>query len=224
MHPRKASFFRNVIVALVGLLWFASGSYAHPHVFVDGGVEFTVDEKSVLNRITVTWRYDAFETMFILTDLGILSVDSTGFTPAERTIVEENLSQFSDDFDGSVHLSAGVSPLSLGWPRDLQARMVGDRLEISFVRDLDEPHSMAGSEVSAAFYEKTYFFAFKMTDLPSLSNSSEACTIDFQPFSASEATHALQTTLESLSREDTPADNEVGSLFADRAIVSCNTV
>ncbi|MEM9369716.1 MAG: DUF1007 family protein, partial [Pseudomonadota bacterium] len=35
---------------------------AHPHVFVEGGVSFVLDDEGALAALEVTWRYDLFET------------------------------------------------------------------------------------------------------------------------------------------------------------------
>ena len=48
---------------------------SHPHVFVDGGVDFVFDEKNLLSALLITWLYEEFETLYILSSYG-MSVDS----------------------------------------------------------------------------------------------------------------------------------------------------
>ena len=43
----------------------------HPHVFVDGGVDFVMRDGTVLEALEVTWLYDPFETLYILASLGV---------------------------------------------------------------------------------------------------------------------------------------------------------
>lgn len=214
----RASIFLGVVLA-----WGAP-AYTHPHVFIDGGVEFVIDSETRLHKVIVTWRYDALETLFILTEMGLVSTGEDGFTTSERQLVEERLGRFPDDFDGSVHLTAAHSSLALEWPKDLEARLVGDRLEITFVRDLREPYLLAGNEVSAAFYERTYFFAFSMTDLPRTSGPEHNCKTEFVPFTPGTATQEIQETLAKLGREETPASGNVGYIFADVATLSCDRI
>jgi ABC-type uncharacterized transport system substrate-binding protein len=210
------------ILALIGsLLIWATAASSHPHVFLDGGVVFIVDDDAMLRDVAVTWRYDAFETLYILTDMGFASAPENDFSPAERTRVEERLSYFADDFDGSVHLTAGTVKLELEWPRDLSARMVGDRLEITFYRKLVEPLSLAQQEVTAEFYERTYFYALSMTDQAQTSGTARECAVEFIPFVPAEATQNMLEALAQLDREETPDNTDIGSYFADKAIVSC---
>ena len=57
---------------------------SHPHVFVDGGVDFVFDEENLLSALLMTWLYDEFESLYILSSYG-MSVNSEGaLTEADR--------------------------------------------------------------------------------------------------------------------------------------------
>ena len=53
---------RRALCAAVALAP-ALPAQAHPHVFVDGGVDFVLGAGAVLEALEVTWRYDEFETL-----------------------------------------------------------------------------------------------------------------------------------------------------------------
>lgn len=203
-------------------LLLATGARAHPHIFIDGGVVFVFQDDDRLNGIIVTWRYDPFESLFMLSDMGVVPVTGSGFTEDERRIVETALSEFPSDFDGSAHLSVADEAIMLDWPRDLKARMVGDQLEVSFTRDLLSPLSVGKAPILVEFYEKTYFFAFNLTDDPDFIGDKGRCSGSIDKFLMSAETESLSDTLALLSREETPQDNNVGIKFADRLEVRCN--
>lgn len=219
--PRTPRRLDTRLAALAIAASLAQPAGAHPHVFVDGGIDFTFGPGGRLEAIRVTWRYDAFETLYMLTEMGVMPTGDQGFTEDERRAVEAELSVFADDFDGSAHLSIDGAPLALAWPTDVSARMAGDRLEMSFTRTLETPVALGAETLSVAFYERTYFFAFSLTDPPGFSGDGGACRADIAPFEPSSLTAELQATLAKLSREEVPEDENVGAVFADRMTVTC---
>lgn len=212
---------RALLSATFGVIAWALPLGAHPHVFMDGGIDFAFDSAANLHGITVTWIYDPFETLYMLSDMGVTPSGPEGFTDAERQIVEANLSEFPADFDGSAHLSIGAEPVALGWPMHLTAKMRGERLALTFTRALDVPLPVAGRELTAAFYERTYFFDFSLTEDSQITGDGGLCAATRDPFKASEETAEMQQALAKLSREESPADSNVGAQFADRVVVTC---
>ncbi|MGY3436650.1 MULTISPECIES: DUF1007 family protein [unclassified Marinovum] len=218
-HLRAAR--RALLSATLGVFAMVLPLGAHPHVFIDGGIDFAFDGTANLQGITVTWIYDPFETLYMLSEMDVTPSGPDGFTDEERQIVEANLSDFPADFDGSAHLSIGAEPVALGWPSDLTAQMRGERLALTFTRTLDVPLPMDGRALTAAFYERTYFFDFSLTEDSKITGSGDLCSATRDPFKASEKTAEMQQALAKLSREESPADSNVGAQFADRVVVTC---
>ena len=52
---------------------------SHPHVFVDGGVDFVFEEEYLLSALLITWVYYEFEFLYILSSNG-MSVNSQGIS------------------------------------------------------------------------------------------------------------------------------------------------
>lgn len=212
------------LLALVITLGTAPiSTVAHPHVFVDGGVDFIFDDTGAsLQTVSVTWRYDAFETLFMLSNMGVSPEPGQDFSPDDRRRAEAMLSEFAPDFDGSAHLTVAGVPVALEWPRDLSARMVGDRLEVSFLRDLAAPLASAGPlRIDVGFYERTYYFAFSLTDAPTFENAQDRCSITIALFEDTEQTAEMRAALARLSREEEPENSTAGAVFADRMVVQC---
>jgi len=208
---------------LLGLIGFltAPAAWAHPHVFVDGGVDFVLRDGATLEAVEVIWLYDEFETLYTLSAAELeLRSDGT-LAEEDRLALAALLSDWPDDFDGSAHLSVGDDPVALGWPQDLEVQLLDGRLEVTFTRALQEPLDLRTSALEVAFYESTYFFAFTITYPPKVLGAAAACATEVIPFNPDIEATALQTTLFALSREETPTDNNVGALFADRIRLQC---
>jgi len=194
---------------------------AHPHVFVDGGVDFVFGTDGKLVALNVAWHYDAFETLYILASHDLTLNTDGGLDEADRLALVKYRSEWPEDFDGSAHLSVDQVPVALEWPAGLDAHIIDGRLRITFRRELSSPLSLSGVQAELAFYESTYFFAFSITEPPKLLGTSGDCKAEVVTFDPSAENAELRSTLSKLGREETPAIANVGSLFADRISLSC---
>jgi ABC-type uncharacterized transport system substrate-binding protein len=212
---------RLAIGILAAELIAAAPVAAHPHVFVDGGVDFVMRDHMVFEALEVTWLFDEFETLYTLSSAGIGLNDDGGLDEADRLELVRHLSDWPDDFDGSAHLSVDGAAIALAWPTGLDARLIEGRLEMTFTRRLEAPISLSEQRVEVALYESTYFFAFSITNTPLIANGSDDCAARVVPFEADDQSAALQSTLYELGREETPDIENVGALFADRIVLQC---
>ncbi|MEM6589754.1 MAG: DUF1007 family protein [Pseudomonadota bacterium] len=211
------------IMCLSAMAWLtiANPAQAHPHVFVDGGVDFRFDDEAQLTSLQVTWLYDEFETLYILANNDLdLTLDGT-LSEADRLVLEQKFSEWPEDFDGSAHLTHEGAPVALGWPSDPQVQVIDGRIQAVFDRTLESPLALTGETLELAFYESTYFFAFKITNSPQLFGTTQ-CIADMIPFTADPGDSFLLAKLASLSREEIPENENVGRLFADRIALTCN--
>lgn len=220
MIPPGPSLSRVLLVAALPLAPVPPAA-AHPHVFVDGGVDFVFGEGTRLEALRVTWLFDPFETLYTLAAVGVIPDEAGRLAPKDRQRLIEDLGDWPDDFDGSVHLSSGAAEIGLGWPRDLDVRLVEGRLEMTFSRRLASPLDLRGGSAEVAFYEATYFYAFSITKRPVLDGADDRCAARTIPFDPDPTLAALQTTLSALGREEAPEIEDVGALFADRIVVTC---
>lgn len=209
-------------MALVSVSFIiAPALWAHPHVFVDGGVNFVFGTDNRLKALKVTWRYDPFETLYILSSHEMSLNDAGGLDEEDRLRLVQLRSNWPDDFDGSAHLSINGQDIPTAWPSDLDAHLVDGRLEMTFYRALEAPIDLTGTFAQVAFYESTYFFAFDLTDPPVLIGQNPNCTTQNIPYDPRSEDPALLQALAKLSREEKPDVKDVGSLFADRITLEC---
>jgi ABC-type uncharacterized transport system substrate-binding protein len=209
------------VPVLCGVIALSAGpAVGHPHVFVDGGVNFVFEDNSLV-ALDVTWLYDDFETLYMLSSYN-LSLNANGeLDEVDRRTLVRHRSNWPSDFDGSAHLSVGGQPASLQWPKDLNAQIVDGRLRVTFRRYLDEPVGLTGLAAEVAFYESTYFYAFAITEQPLLIGSGSRCNEEVLKYDLTAQDQQMQATLSRLSREETPAMADVGALFADRIVMIC---
>jgi ABC-type uncharacterized transport system substrate-binding protein len=220
IFKRLRTVLRRIFLPAVFPL-FASPLAAHPHVFVDGGVNFVVNDKGQLEALQVTWLYDAFETLYILSSYE-MSLKATGtLDEADRQRLVRLRSDWPADFDGSSHISMAGARVALDRPRDMDAQLVDGRLKMTFTRHLRTPVDMKDASLEVAVYEATYFYAFAVTDDPLLLGETAGCDTDVIPFNPDTQDKVLQATLAKLGREETPDIEGVGAFFADRIVLKC---
>ncbi|QPH55996.1 DUF1007 family protein [Pontivivens ytuae] len=211
---------RNIGLALGALA--AAPAFAHPHVFIDGGVDFVLREGAVLEALEVTWLYDEFETLYILSSYDISLNDEGGLDEADRQQLVGQQREWPEDFEGTAHLTVEGEDIALERPSALGARLVEGRLELTFTRQLERPIALEQKDVELAFYEATYFYALSIANAPQLLGEPGGCAAQVVPFEPDTQLAALEMTLFELGREETPAIENVGALFADRIALRCD--
>ncbi|MEM1237563.1 MAG: DUF1007 family protein [Pseudomonadota bacterium] len=199
----------------------AGTATAHPHVFIDGGIDFIVSQSNVLEAVKVTWRFDEFETLYAMSANSIAKGANEQLSGIEVARLALFMTAASNEPVQSAHLTLGNEALPLSAADDFSATLVDNRLEVTFVRPLMEPISIDGRVVEASFHEATYFYAFSLTDPSELIGDQGDCSASTVQFEADKETEELKEVLSSLGREETPDIENVGALFADRITVTC---
>jgi ABC-type uncharacterized transport system substrate-binding protein len=218
-QPKTRAF--AVLASVLGLAVVpAHDASAHPHIFVDGGVDFVMGPQNMLQRLNVTWRYDPFETLYILSAYSLQPNAEGELDEEDSLYLAQERSAWPDDFQGASHVSADGAPVQLKRPTGFEARLNQGRLEISFARDLETPVSLSESEVSVAVYESTYYYAFSVTDAPAFIGGA-TCQADVIPFSPDGQDASMLAMLATLGREEVPEVENVGADFADRIALTC---
>lgn len=198
----------------------------HPHVFVGGGAHFGLNEEGQLSRLHVSWIYDTYASLYLLSYVqadkdgdGVLTEEEKGRILADQT-------QWPDDFAGDSYLSAGGARIELGKPVDADARILEDgRVEVSFDRLVDAPFRPTAAEPAVVkLYDPTFYYAYEVSAQPEIrGRGAEGCSAVHEPYDpAAPGLAALRTELSALGRDETPDQEDVGALFADKLILSCD--
>ena len=220
----ESTFLKSIklisTLALLLLLSFPRVE-AHPHVFVDGGLSFSLNEKVELRALHITWLFDEFETLYLLSSTKIKLTDDGKLPPEAWDALRSEIGTWPASFSGSAHLSVAGKPIALEYPVGFKVRMVNTRLELTFTRSLPQPLPLLGIQLNAAFYESSFFYDFSITQPPVFFGDTGDCIADVISFSPDDQSAKVRSKLLDLSREEDAGIPNVGALFADRIIVQC---
>lgn len=212
---------RHLILLLLPFLGLPAPAAAHPHVFVDAAVGFRV-EGTELSSLRVSWVYDEF-TSLILFDILSLDADGDGLlNDADLARVVEGETDWPDDYNGDIYLEAGGRQVALGRPMNASAEMPDDRIIVHFDLPLSAPLDLTDGPAILRLYDPNYYYAYTVTVRTGPMFEAGACAATVTPFEPDETTSALQDQLAALSREEFPEQENVGRLFADEVVLTCD--
>jgi ABC-type uncharacterized transport system substrate-binding protein len=211
--------------ALAALALSTAPALAHPHIFIDTGLEVILDDQGRADAVRVVWVYDDFYSLVMLQDRG-LDPDGDGKLTQEE---EASLSGFDmdwdPDFQGDLYLlDKGEVPVALGRPHHWSARVEQGRIVSVHVRDLVTPLKVTDDPLVLQVYDPTYYSAYTILGTPLLSGpGAAACSVQvFEPdlTAAQEELQAMlqEYTADQSTEMDFPA---VGANFAEEARVTC---
>jgi len=216
---------RRIWLGAAAVLMMLGGerASAHPHVFLDGGAHFIFDDQGRLSAIRVIWEYDAFATLFILETLEV-DGDADGVLTEEETAkVLADQMTWEGGFEGDSYLWHANTKLSLAGPENGTASLTESRLTVTFERALETPIDPGAHEVLVKLYDPTYYFAYFATHEPRIEGQApETCRARIELFEPDSSLAALQSSLSLLETDETPEQEDVGALFADRIVMLCD--
>ncbi len=212
---------RRFLFILLPFLGVTGQAAAHPHVFVDAEVGFDTNASRLLS-LHIAWKYDEFTTLALF-DILDLDADGDGVLNDEDLAkVASGETDWPEDYNGDVYLDADRRPIKLAKPTNASAKMRGDRIVVRFDLPLNEPLDLSFESAILRLYDPTYYYAYTATGIIDPAAGSSPCRATIVPFEADAATAALQKQLAALSREEMPEQANVGRLFADEIMLTCN--
>ena len=204
----------------------AGPALAHPHVFIDTGLEIAFDEQGRAAVVQVVWVYDEFYSMMAIADYGF-DADFTGsLTEAERAELTAIYSNWQPGYAGDLYPEQGGAPLDLSAPFDFLADYSEGRIIITHRRSLAEPVRLDEIPLVLKVYDPSYYTAYTIAAAPQLSGGATCEARVLRP-DFSYAEEQLQSALDELmgSSEmafdleyDFPA---IGADFAEEVQVTC---
>jgi ABC-type uncharacterized transport system substrate-binding protein len=213
----RAPALASLAFAALGL---AAPAAAHPHVFVDAGVDFVLGASGKVERIRVTWVYDDLFSLYLLQELGVDPAAPPG--EAARAAIVKDQSDWHPEFSGDSFVTAGGEAVPLSRPLNVTGDVVNNRVVTSHERTLGTPVDPRAVEVVAEIYDPVYFVAYAVVGPTRVEGpGAEACSAALIPFQATDGLVALQNELLTLGLDQTPEDQTVGRLFAERVRLTC---
>ncbi|MBE0454597.1 MAG: DUF1007 family protein [Roseovarius sp.] len=206
---------RLALAALIAALPVSQAG-AHPHVFVDVALGFADDGAGNLTGVEVTWTYDDFFSLLILTDMG-LDPDGDGVLTEEELVRLKgfDLAEWPEGFEGDLYIHAGEEKIALDHPVPTDVRLEEGRIVATHTRSFG-PVLAEGLQVDP--YDPTYYVAYTLAGPVTLPSG---CAYTIQEPDLDESQRAFRDMLAQMTAEEQFAGVEVGNLFSETMVISC---
>ncbi|WP_371226164.1 DUF1007 family protein [Roseovarius sp. 2305UL8-3] len=209
--------------ALLMMLALAYGpASAHPHIFVDTKTGFHVNEDGLLTGLEISWTYDPFTTLFLF---DVLDLDRDGdgeLNDEDYAAILRGETEWADDYVGDIYLEVNKKVHPHLKPVDAEAVYRDDQITVRFDLPLAEPVQVPGQEVVLRVYDPNYYYAYSVVETTGQQSLPAPCETSLHAFEPDAVTSDLLITLGTLSREETPEQANVGRLFSDEVVLSCD--
>ncbi|MEX0371337.1 MAG: DUF1007 family protein [Tateyamaria sp.] len=211
--------FRASLCAAIAAASLGAPAAAHPHVFVDTGLKVIVDDAGVFQGVEVTWSYDDFYSLLLLSDLG-LDPDGDGtLTEAELRQLDGVDLQWVAGFEGDTYVSrANGTSVRLGKPQSRGVSVKDGRITTVHFRPARRTQPANALIVKA--YDPTFYTAYDLIGSVPITGP---CTTNILPADLDAAYTLAEELLYAMPTSDAvDAFPEVGEAFADTVIVTCS--
>jgi ABC-type uncharacterized transport system substrate-binding protein len=202
----------------------AAPAAAHPHIFIDTGLEVIFDGQGRAAAVRVAWVYDDFYSLMMLSDRG-LDTDGDGKLTDDETAKLNGFDmQWDADYQGDLYVLDGRgAPVAMGRPRDWTVTVQDGRIISTHVRAFDAPLAVGAEPLVLQVYDPGYYTAYTILGTPVLSGSAEGCSVGVFAPDMTAAQEELQAVLQEYTADmdvevEFPA---VGANFAEEARVTC---
>lgn len=195
----------------------AGAATAHPHVFVEAGLQVAVDAAGTATGVTVSWEYDEFYSLTSFEDLGLDSDYDGVLTPEELARLDGFDLNWIDGYEGDLYLSTAAGPVALGPPEGRGVEVVGGRIRSSHFRPLAAPVPAEGLDLRV--YDPGYYTAYGLGLGVSVDGP---CRAEVIPADRDKADAQLMTLLQERTAEQVEVDfPAVGDAYADTVAIRC---
>lgn len=215
---------RACLPLALALALTAAPARAHPHIFIDAGVEFLFDADGRLAALRIAWAYDELFSLLVLEDMGLDADYDGALTEEERDRLSGFDMEWIDGFEGDLEADQDGRPLALSGPLEWTADYRDGRIVTTHVRALAERLSPEEGPVRVRVFDPTYYTSYTIPGAP-LVTGRDGCTTrvvvpDYRAAAAvlEAALAEMRGTSADAVELDFPA---VGAAFAEEVILSC---
>lgn len=230
--PRPSAALARPLRRLAGALALAPlaalplPAAAHPHIFIDAGVEIVFDDAGRLAAVQVVWVYDEFYTMLALDDYGMDPEFTGTVTEAERAELAAIYSNWDAGFDGDLRPLLDGAPLALSRPERVMADVQEGRLVIAHARRFADRPEIGAGELVLRVYDPTYFTAYTIAVAPAIRGRDDCAAEVWGPDweAANDRLLAALAELAGAGMDDWEIEQDfpaVGADFAEEVRLTC---
>jgi polyphosphate kinase len=212
----------RAILTAAGVM-LAWPALAHPHLFIDTGVEVLFDADGTAGGVRITWTYDPMYSLLILEDRG-LDPDYDGvLTPDELGVLNGFDMAWDPDYAGDTYALLGEDAVGLGRPQDWTVAFKDGNIVSSHVRRLDGPAKVSDVPLIVQSYDPSFYAAYRIVGTPVITGRPDCAAQVFEPDLAAADAYLQQALAELNASGDAEGDfPAVGAAYADEVRVTCD--
>lgn len=211
---------RHALPFALGLMT-ASPALAHPHIFVDAGIEVIFNAAGQAEAVRMTWTYDDLISLTLVTERGLDADFDGALTPEEAAALNGFDMNWQPGFAGDSYALLGADPLVLSGPSDWTVGYTDGKLTSTHLRRFDAPVDLAGQELVIQSYDPGYYTAYSVKT--AAVTGRDTCTAEIFEPDREAADQILQDALAEYSGTDGAETDfpAVGSAYAEEARIVC---
>lgn len=201
----------------------ASPALAHPHVFIDTGLEVMFDDQGAATGLRITWTYDDLFSLVVVGDHGIDPDGDGNATPEEDVALSGFDMHWQPDAIGDTYALMKDVDLPLSRPSDWTAHYAGGKVTTTHVRMFDKPVLFGVEPLIVQVYDPSYYTSYAIVGTPVLTAAPKGCSVEvFEPDMAA-ADAILKSAIDEAAGSDGIEGDfpAIGKAYSEEARVTC---
>ena len=190
---------------------------AHPHIFVDTKLRVIVDDAGNLEGVEISWTYDDFYSLLLLSDYGLDNDGDGRLRPDELSRLDGFDMNWIEGYQGDTHATRAGNTVRLGPP---QGRGTSVERGLNTSTHFRAASGPADGLVVKAF-DPTFYTAYTLVDAVEVDGPCTATVIPADLDAAYTLVEELLYATPAAQAEDNYP--EVGEAFADTVTLSCTS-
>lgn len=215
---------RGIAVALwlLGMASAPGAAMAHPHIYVDTGIEVVFDVEGRAEAVRITWVYDEFYSLVLVEERGLDADHDGNADAAERAALSGFDMNWQPGFAGDTYVLSGGREIALGSAQDWTADYRDGRLSSVHLRRLTAPVDLA-DPLMVQVYDPGFYTAYTIAFPPEMTGLPAGCTAQvYGPDRDAADEELLAALAEYGADQDVEADfPAIGAAFSEEVRVTC---
>lgn len=193
---------------------------AHPHVFIDTGLEVVLDAQNRAVGLRITWTYDDLTSLQLIADKG-LDADFDGILTAAETAALNGFDmQWGAGVVGDTYASLAGQPLAISGPSDWTVDYKQSKITSTHYRSFATPTVLGDQILMVQSYDPTLYVGYYLK-LETKVSGGAGCQMRVVKPDLTAAQAKLDAAIAALPAEAEQAFPEMGAEFAEGVEVSC---
>ena len=199
------------------------GAKAHPHIFIDSGVETIFDAQGQVTALRISWTYDDFFSLISIEESGLDPDGDSILTPQEEAKLAGFDMDWDEDYNGDLYVLHGSEAIEMGRPESPTARYENGIITTTHLRKLGTPVTPGPEGLIVQIYDSGYYTAYRINAETGLTNAPEGCGAEvFEP-----DLDAVDLMLQETLQEYMAGQNiemqfpAIGASYADELRITC---